>query len=71
MLVLKNSSDPRQITGLNLLRMGFLVLLMDKCGSTCPLLNISLQISRSDETWNSYTLTRGDPKNEQITCGSS
>ena len=39
MSVLKNSSDPRQITGINLLRMVFLVLLIDKCGPNCPLVN--------------------------------
>ena len=40
MLVLKNISDPRQITGIKLLRMVFLVFLIDKCGPNCPLLNI-------------------------------
>ena len=40
MLVLINISDPRQITGIKLLRMVFLVFLIDKCWPNYPLLNI-------------------------------
>ena len=40
MLVLKYISDPRQITGIKLLRMVFLVFLIDKCWPNYPLLNI-------------------------------